>query len=137
MIERLLKSWTRVPLIVDTVMELAPSTRGADPATHPWPMLAQQAGGDVEADFQPEALEDLVLHAVGSPARLVGRGFGDPLGDLDGLRLIERAPLPIEGSFEAAMSAAPESDVDGSRDYAGSFGRQFDRHAVTHVCERE
>ena len=143
MIERLLKSWTRVPLIVewdfplivDSVMRLAPSTRGTDAAAHPRSVLSQQILGHVLADLQPVAPEDFVLHAIGSPAWLVGGGFGDPLGDLDGLRLIKRTALPIQRSVQTALGSAPEPDVEGARDDAGGLGRQFDRHAVTDIGE--
>src|SRR5215510_9965394 len=101
MIERLLKSWTRVPLIVernfplivDSRIGVSPATGCADAAPDPRSMLAQQAGGNFQADLQPEAAKHLVLHTIGSPARLVGRSLGDPLGDLDSLGLVECAAL--------------------------------------------
>lgn len=143
MIERLLKSWTRVPLIVewdfllivDSATGLAPSARGRDTASRSWPVLAQQVGSYVEADLQLEAPVDFVLHTVGSPARLVGWGINDPLGDLDGLCLIERAPLPVEGSFKAALSTSLEPGVEGARHDACGFGRQFDRHTLAHISK--
>lgn len=83
MIERLLKSWTRVPLIVErdlpliapSVIGLDPSTMGVDAAARPCPMLAQEICSDIAADLQPLATQHFVSQAVRAPARLVGRIF--------------------------------------------------------------
>jgi hypothetical protein len=65
-------------------------------------MLAQQAGGNFQADPHPEATEDFVLHPVRTPRRLVSWSFGDPRGDLNCLGLVERTALSVECGFKAA-----------------------------------
>src|SRR5260370_37112100 len=133
MIERLLKSWTRVPLIVDWRFPLivdsrighAPASWRADASPDPWTALAQQTRCDLQADLQAEAAEHLVLHAVRSPARLIGRRFGDPLRDLDRLGLVERATLPVKGGFQTALGAALEPDVEGPRQDIRGLRRKF------------
>src|SRR5215472_16677088 len=123
MIERLLKSWTRVPLIVDRRFPLivdsrigdAPASWRADASSNPGAVLAEQTSGDVQADLQAEAAKHLVLHAVRPPARLIGRRLGDPLCELDRLGLVERTTLPVESGFEAVFGATLEPDVEGPR----------------------
>jgi hypothetical protein len=55
----------------------------------------QKTGCDVEADLQAVTAEHLVLDAVGAPAWAARGGLGDPVRDLDALRLAENAARPI------------------------------------------
>jgi hypothetical protein len=129
---------TRFPLRGDWRTDFSPATWRRYATSSPRTVLSQQTRGDVQADLQPVAPEHLVLHAVRAPTRLIGRCLADPLRDLDRLSLIERATLPIERRFKAAVGAAFEPDVEGARQYPCGFRRQLDRHAVAHVgkCEQ-
>jgi hypothetical protein len=92
MSDRLLKSWTRVPLIRD--WRNAKPLVLKDLPSPPWAVLAQQAVGDMDADFGDEAAQRFGLHAVGAPARSIGWCGSDPLGELHHLRLATNPPDP-------------------------------------------
>ncbi len=145
MIERLLKSWIHIPLIVEWDFPLIvdsrngvnPATGRTDAAPDPWSMLAQQAGGNFQADLQPEATEDLVLHPVRTPRRLVSWSLGDPLGDLNCLGLVERTALSVECAFKTARCTTLQPDVERARQDVRSFPGQFHRHAITYIGQRQ
>ena len=80
MIERLLKSWTRVPLIVernfpliaDSRIGVSPATGCADAAPAGAP-TTQHRGCDVEGDVWTVTPKQFLFHAIGSTARTVPR----------------------------------------------------------------
>ena len=136
MSDRLLKSWTRAPLIVDrrnaelTLLQDLPPT----PQTVP----AQQAVSDVDADLGSEATQRFALDTVGTPAWPIGRSGGDPRGEFHHLRLGEVEPSgSFECSIEPVLRTPSQPDIDGSRHHAGGLGRHLDGQAITHVGERQ
>src|SRR6266478_4803734 len=105
MSDRLLRSWTRAPLIVDRRNAELPHLQDGSSPT-PRTMPAQQAVRGVDAHLGTEAAQRFALHPVGTPAWPIGRSGGNPRGEFHHLWLGEIEPSgPSERSIEAIRSA--------------------------------
>ena len=131
MIDRLLKSSTGVPLIVNWCNgQLSPCENLASP---PRTVHAQQSIRDIDRDLNSKAPQRFVLHAICSPARSGRRRISDPLSKLSGLRSRKLPARSFERSFKSALRTTLYPAIQSSRSHVGNFGSSLDGQAIAHV----